>query len=229
MSPQRYNWLPDFVYAGIDGAVTTFAAVAGVVGADLSISVILIIGFANLFADGFSMAVGKYLSDSAELDRIQHLRMLQEHAILEKPKEARESLTTILKNFGLADGPLHDATDVITKHPSAWVKLLMHHKQNVIEENINPVKGAIATIAAFVTVGFIPMLGYVFERFLPLSEEGLFWGTCVATLAALFIVGTVKAQFSKKSSVVAGMETAFIGGIAASIAYVIGFALRSLV
>lgn len=229
MSSTRYNWLPDFVYAGIDGAVTTFAAVAGVVGAHLSINIILIIGFANLFADGFSMAVGKYLSDTAELERIQHLRHLQERAILEKPHGEKKALVHVLKKFGFGDGPLHEATGVIVKHPAAWVNLLMHHKQHVIEENINPVKGALATIAAFMTIGLIPLLGYVFQGFLPVNEQWLFWGTCIATLAALFLVGTVKAQFSKKSWLVAGMETAFIGGIAASIAYIVGALLRTLV
>ena len=52
------NYLGEFVYGGIDGSVTTFAIVAGSVGADLSASVVLILGFANLLADGFSMSVG---------------------------------------------------------------------------------------------------------------------------------------------------------------------------
>lgn len=229
MSSTRYNWLPDFVYAGIDGAITTFAAVAGVVGAQLSINIILIIGFANLFADGFSMAVGKYLSDTAELERIQHLRSLQERAILEKPKESKKALVHVLRKFGFCDGALRDATNVITKHPAAWVHLLMHHKQNVIEENINPIKGALATLAAFMTVGFIPLVGYVFQQFLPLTTDALFWGTCIATLIALFFVGTVKTKFSKKSWIVGGAETAFMGGIAASIAYLVGSIVQYLI
>lgn len=58
--------LGDFVYGATDGAVTTFAVVAGVVGASLSPSIVLILGFANLLADGFSMAVGNYLSAKAQ-------------------------------------------------------------------------------------------------------------------------------------------------------------------
>jgi vacuolar iron transporter family protein len=50
--------IEDFVYGATDGAVTTFAVVAGVIGAALSPSIVLILGFANLFADGFSMAIG---------------------------------------------------------------------------------------------------------------------------------------------------------------------------
>lgn len=58
----EHKYLPEFVYGGIDGSVTTFAVVAGVVGASLSSSIVLILGFANLFADGFSMATSNYLS-----------------------------------------------------------------------------------------------------------------------------------------------------------------------
>ena len=57
-----YKYLPEFVYGGTDGAITTLAIVSGVVGAGLSSSIILILGFVNLFADGFSMAVSNYLS-----------------------------------------------------------------------------------------------------------------------------------------------------------------------
>ena len=54
------SYLRDWVYGGIDGAVTTFAVAAGVAGASLSPQIVLILGFANLLADGFSMAVANY-------------------------------------------------------------------------------------------------------------------------------------------------------------------------
>lgn len=66
------NNLREFVYGGMDGAVTTFAVVTGAAGANLSVSVILILGFANVLADGFSMAVGSYLSEKSEQDLSVH-------------------------------------------------------------------------------------------------------------------------------------------------------------
>ena len=56
------HYLPDLVYGANDGIITTFAVVCGVVGADLSLRVILILGFANLVADGFSMGASNFLS-----------------------------------------------------------------------------------------------------------------------------------------------------------------------
>ena len=67
------HYLPDLVYGANDGVITTFAVVCGVVGAGLSTTVILILGFANLVADGFSMGASNYLSrrsypDAADRD-----------------------------------------------------------------------------------------------------------------------------------------------------------------
>ncbi len=68
-----YLYLGEFVYGGIDGTVTTFAVVAGSVGAGLDTNVIVILGFANLLADGFAMSIGAYLSANSERDKNEHI------------------------------------------------------------------------------------------------------------------------------------------------------------
>lgn len=68
MQTRTERYLPEFIYGGIDGAVTTFAVVSGALGATLSPAVVIILGFANLFADGFSMAVSNYLSVKSSRD-----------------------------------------------------------------------------------------------------------------------------------------------------------------
>jgi len=68
------RYLPEFVYGGIDGAITTFAVVAGAIGASLSSGIVLILGMANLLADGFSMAVSNYLSTKSQLEIHRHHR-----------------------------------------------------------------------------------------------------------------------------------------------------------
>jgi VIT1/CCC1 family predicted Fe2+/Mn2+ transporter len=56
------HYLGDLVYGAIDGIITTFAIVAGVAGAAMPRRVIIVLGVANLVADGFSMAASNYLS-----------------------------------------------------------------------------------------------------------------------------------------------------------------------
>ncbi len=65
---ERGEYLSSVVFAIADGIVTTFAIVAGSAGASLSPNIVLILGFANLFADGFSMASGNYLGRKSEIE-----------------------------------------------------------------------------------------------------------------------------------------------------------------
>lgn len=67
-TPKKASLLRDAVLASSDGIITTFAVIAGSQGANLSTQVILILGFANLFADGISMAAGNYLGIKSEID-----------------------------------------------------------------------------------------------------------------------------------------------------------------
>lgn len=224
-----YNWVPDFVYGGIDGAVTTFAVVAGVQGASLSIPIILVLGFANLFADGFSMATGKYSSDKAHQEQFEHIRQIEYRHLKEKTEEETEEVRFILSKYGFAGDDLETGVRVITSNPDAWVDLMMRNEFCMVQENVDPIKGAISTFLAFIVIGSIPLLAYVLKGFLPLTSDGLFITTSIATFFALFFVGTVKSRFVVKNWFVAGIETALLGSLAASIAYLIGFLLRSLV
>lgn len=59
------KYLPSFVYGGSDGTVTTFAAMAGAVGAGIDTRIVIILGLANLVSDGFSMASADYMAEDS--------------------------------------------------------------------------------------------------------------------------------------------------------------------
>lgn len=84
------NYLSEFVYGGIDGAVTTFAVVAGATGAQFDMKILLVLGFANLIADGFSMGVGSYLSTKSELE----LMKKRGESIEDEPSPVINGVTT---------------------------------------------------------------------------------------------------------------------------------------
>lgn len=84
------DYLREFVYGGIDGAVTTFAVVAGATGARFDVKVLLVLGFANLIADGFSMGVGSYLSTKSE----QELMVKRGESIKDEPSPVINGATT---------------------------------------------------------------------------------------------------------------------------------------
>jgi VIT1/CCC1 family predicted Fe2+/Mn2+ transporter len=89
------NYLRDWIYGGIDGAVTTFAIIAGVAGADLAASVVLIFGFANLLADGLAMAASNYSGATAERDDYKRVLGIEQKHIALVPEGEREEIRHI--------------------------------------------------------------------------------------------------------------------------------------
>ncbi len=225
---EGYLWISDFVYGGIDGAVTTFAVVAGVEGASLSIPIILILGFANLFADGLSMAAGKYSSDKAELEQYKKIREMEYRHLEQFKEHETEEVREIMSEYGFKGQDLENAIRVITSDADKWVDLMMKHEFNLSPENVDPIKGAAVTYLAFILIGLIPLMGYVLNPVLQLERTGIFILTIVSTFIALFVVGAVKSRFTMEKWFIAGVETALIGGAAAAVSYGIGFLLRGL-
>jgi VIT1/CCC1 family predicted Fe2+/Mn2+ transporter len=73
----RHSYLGDAVLGGIDGGITTFAVVAVAIGAGFPELVIIVLGFANLLADGFSMAVSNYLGTKSRRDQVKEARRIE--------------------------------------------------------------------------------------------------------------------------------------------------------
>src|SRR5688572_10784944 len=96
----KESYLRDWVYGGIDGAVTTFAVAAGVAGANLPSKVVLILGFANLLADGFSMAVANYSGTKTEREQYERLAAIERKHIAVDPDGEREEIRQIFGKKG---------------------------------------------------------------------------------------------------------------------------------
>lgn len=219
-TPGRRSYLKDAVFGAIDGAVTTFAIVAGVVGADLSVRVIVALGIANVLADGFSMAAGNYSGTKAELDDARRLRAVEERHIRLAPEGERAELREILRLKGLDGEVLEDATDAIARNHSTWVDMMLVEEYGLSPVDPHPLRAAIATFAAFLFAGMVPLMPYLLG--LPDPFRLSIW----LTGATFFLVGTIKAIWSLAPWWRSGVETLVIGGIAAGIAYYVGTLFR---
>ena len=222
------SYLSDFVFGGIDGAVTTFAVVAGVTGASLSPAIVLILGFANLFADGFSMAVGNYLSTKSRKEFAEKIRKSEEHSVHTTPEEEREEIREILSAKGFTGRHLEEAVDIITGDKEVWVDMMMKDEFGIFEDHTSPFRSGIVTFVSFNIIGFIPLMAYVLAYFIPVISGRTFELSVALTSAALFIVGSVKARVVDEKWYTAGAETFLVGGLAALIAYIVGYLLRGL-
>ncbi|MFH1409366.1 MAG: VIT1/CCC1 transporter family protein [Nanoarchaeota archaeon] len=224
---EKSQYLGEFVYGAIDGAVTTFAVVAGATGAALSSGVVIILGFANLIADGFSMAVGNFISERTQRDFIRKERTREEWEVDHVPEGEREEIREIFRKKGFKGKELERVVEVITSDKKVWVDTMMVDELGLLESQKSPWKSAGATYFGFILIGLIPLLSYVVSAFFPLPNP--FFIAIILTGIALFAVGAVKRFVTKTSLWKSAFETVFIGGAAAVIAYYVGFFLRWVV
>lgn len=214
--PDGHGHLRDIIYGALDGSVTTFAIVAGVAGAGLDPFVILALGFANLFADGFSMAAGNYSGTKAELDDLNRLRRLEAERIARDPSGVRAELHDILAAKGLSDDTLEAATGQIARVPRHSLAMILDGTHGLAAADPHPLKAAFATVGAFLAAGLVPLLPFI------LDVPEAFPVAAVLTLATFFAIGAYKSRWSLASWWRSGVETTLIGGLAATIAYAVG-------
>ena len=138
--------IEEFVYGATDGAVTTFAVVAGVVGAGLSPSIILILGFANLFADGFSMAVGNYLGAKSQKEFIEKKRRREEWEIDNLVEQEKQEIKDIYTQKGFKAELLNEIVNVITARRKVWIDTMMREELGLIESQKKPLNAPITTL-----------------------------------------------------------------------------------
>jgi VIT1/CCC1 family predicted Fe2+/Mn2+ transporter len=225
----RYqDYLGEFVYGGIDGSVTTFAVVAGSVGAGLDSSVIIILGFANLLADGFSMSVGAYLSTKSELQNYQKHRRIEYWEVENIPEAEKEEVREIYREKGFKGELLEQVVEVITADKDRWVDVMMTDELGMMRESKSPLAIGGVTFTAFVTVGLVPIFIYVWD-FLVGYEGNLFLASCLMTGLAFFIVGLLKTYVTRTSRLKGILETLLLGAVAAGVSYFVGDILERMI
>jgi VIT1/CCC1 family predicted Fe2+/Mn2+ transporter len=211
------------VYGGIDGTVTTFAIMAGVVGASLSSPVVIILGIANLLADGFSMAAANFTGTKAEQDEYQQLRHMEERHVELAPEGEREEIRQIFRAKGFEGEALEAAVGVITKHRESWIDTMMTEEHGMPAMIRSPLKAGIMTFVAFVLCGAVPLIPYVL--LLPSPELP----SAVMAGVTFFAIGSLRSHWSPTPWWRAGLETLAIGMLAAGVAYFVGDILKGLV
>lgn len=213
------SYLRDWVYGGIDGAVTTFAIVAGVVGASLPGRVILILGAANLLADGFSMAAANYSSTRTEIDEYKHIRNMEERHVDHFPEGEKEEVRQLLAAKGFKGEDLERAVEIITSDRQRWIEMMMSEEHGLPPVRRAAWKSAAATFTAFLVCGSVPLLPFV------LGLPATFWASTILTGLTFFAIGSVRSQWSPSPFWRTGLETTVIGLVAAAVAYGVGHLL----
>ncbi len=225
----RQVYLKDFVYGAIDGAVTTLAVVSGVAGGGLASSVIIVLGLANIFADGFSMAISNYLGTRAESQRLESVRVTEEGHIALDPEGEREEIRQIYAAKGFSGQQLEEVVEVITSDRQRWVDAMVQEEYGLSLQGVNAGMAGLVTFMAFLLSGSLPLIPFLLNWW----RDGLVadpYGVSIGvTMLAFFAVGAMKGRYVERSWYRSGLETVVIGGLAALLAYGVGVLLGDLV
>jgi len=223
-----HSYLKDFIYGSIDGTVTTFAVIAGVAGANLSNSVVIILGLCNLFADGFSMAASNYLGTRAEVEEWRLAESEEKKQIALFPEGEKEEIRQIFASKGFQGEELERVVAVITGNNQVWLETMMREELGLPIKLASPFKAALATFFAFLIIGFFPLISFIANYIFPKFPLNVFTTSVVITGIAFFIVGALKSRFTQKNWIWSGLGTLGLGGSAALLAYLIGMLLKNL-
>lgn len=223
-----HQYIGDLVYGGLDGIITTFAVVSGVAGAQLGTPIILILGLANLFADGFSMATGAYLSAKSEQEYYDREWQREAWEVEHLPDGERAELYEIYRQQGYTEADAHQLVKIQTRNPQRWVKAMMIAELGLLPDDRKPLLSGLATLVSFVVAGSIPLLVYLAGLFFPIPSTVAFPVSLALSGLALFGLGAAKVLVTGLNFFKSGLEMLLVGGLAAGVAYGVGALLKGL-
>ncbi len=221
------EFLKQIIYGGNDGIVTTFAVVAGFAGAsvegvaEIGGIAVLLFGFANLFADATAMGLGEFLSARSEKDLYHSVRDKEIHEIKHNPEMERRETIEILSDKGMTGKDANSMADILERYPDYYGDFMMAYEIGMADPaDESPALNGLATFGAFITFGVIPLIPYFILDPVPAT----FKLSVFATFGALFILGLLRYMVVRDNILRCVGETVLVGGVCASVAYIVGLA-----
>jgi len=226
--------LQPVIFGGLDGILTSFAIVAGAAGGGLSVEAVLVLGFSNIFADALSMGVGEFLSSKANNEWILSEKKREEWEMENfRDGEIQEMIDIYVgKGFTVEDAKV--VIETMAKYEGFFVDVMMQQELELqvpeddhVEQSM---KEGFVMFCSFAFFGAAPLMGYtVIPWLVPgLDSSVLFKSACAVTALVLFLLGSIKSNFSRTNWFLSGCETLILGGACATVAYTIGAFVNGL-
>ena len=202
----RLNWLRAGVLGANDGIVSTAGLVIGVAAA----------GIAALAAGAVSMALGEYVSVSAQRDTEQVLVQKERWELSNMPDAEHQELVGILRGKGLSEETAERAATEMAEHDALGAHLDLELGMDP-DELTNPWVAALSSAVSFMIGAVLPLVAVLLA-----PQEHRVWVTVVSTLLALTITGTISARFSQARRGRSIARLVIGGGVALAVTYLVG-------
>ncbi|KAM6567608.1 hypothetical protein CsatA_026736 [Cannabis sativa] len=214
----------DIIIGVSDGLTVPFALAAGLSGADVSSSIILIAGVAEVAAGAISMGLGGYLAAKSEADHyVRELKREQDEIVAVPDTEAAE-VAEILAQYGVEPHEYGPVVNALRRNPQAWVDFMMKFELGLEKPDpMRAIQSALTIAFSYIMGGFVPLLPYMI---IPIAKEAVV-ASVILTIVALLIFGFAKGYFTGSKPFKSAFQTALIGAIASAAAYSIAKAFQA--
>jgi VIT1/CCC1 family predicted Fe2+/Mn2+ transporter len=212
----------DVVIGMSDGLTVPFALAAGLSGAVESSGIIVTAGLAEVAAGAIAMGLGGYLAARTDAEHFASERAREERETQAMPDTEAAEVADVLRSYGLADDKVAAVVDSIRADKTRWVDFMMRFELGLEEPDPRRAGRSALTIAlSYVAGGLVPLAPYFFVR--PVHSALI--ASVVVTLLALLVFGYVKGRFTTAKPLRSAWQTAVVGGLAATAAFVIAKAI----
>ena len=212
----------DIVIGMSDGLTVPFALAAGLTGAAAVLAkgtgIIVTAGLAEIAAGSIAMGLGGYLAAKTDSEHYASELDREYRETVELPEIETEEVAKVFREYGLSQAQMAPVVDAIISNQKRWVDFMMRFELGLEEPDPGRALRSASLIAAsYVAGGLIPLFPYMVWQ----QVRTALWISIGVTPAALFLFGYIKGRFTGVSPLRAGVQTAFIGGLAAAAAFAI--------
>ncbi len=208
----------DIVIGMSDGLTVPFALAAGLSGAVSSTTIIITAGLAEIAAGSIAMGLGGYLAARSDAEHYDSERIREQQEVKEKTEAEKGEVMDVFVSYGLTKVESAPIVEALSKRPDAWIDFMMRFELGLEKPDPKRAFTSALTIAAsYIVGGLIPLSPYFF--FSPASRALLI--SVIATLLALLVFGYIKGRFTGTRPFRSAVQTALIGGLAATAAFLI--------
>ncbi|OWM67792.1 vacuolar iron transporter 1 [Punica granatum] len=214
----------DIILGVSDGLTVPFALAAGLSGANVPSSIILVAGVAEVAAGAISMGLGGYLAAKSEADHYARELKREQEEIVSVPDIEAAEVAEILAQYGVEPHEYGPVVSALQRNPDAWVDFMMKFELGLEKPDPRRALWSALTIAfSYIVGGIVPLVPYMV---IPIATRAL-GASVVLTLVALLIFGFVKGHFTGNQPFKSALQTVLIGAVASAAAFSIAKVVKA--
>jgi VIT1/CCC1 family predicted Fe2+/Mn2+ transporter len=174
------------------------------------------------------MAVSNFLGTRAQQELLDNTRRQEKILIDNNPEQQKEELKKLFRDKGFRLEMVEDIANSIARDKKLWLDTILREKHDMPLRGSNPLRAGFSTLMAFVVAGAIPILPFLVLLVTQKESTEIFVWSAAAAAFTFLIIGALKSVITGSLWLRSSLETLFIGGIAASLAYLIGRLLKDI-